>query len=72
MDDCRFLRISQVADRLGVSRTTVYDLIGRGSIPSVRLAGRGGRGILRIPAEALQKLATDAMAGVGDGEPTKR
>ncbi len=56
-----FLRISEVADRLGISRTTAYDLIQRGSLPAVRLAGRGGRGLLRVPAAALERLAADAM-----------
>lgn len=63
-----FLRISDVADRLHVSRTTVYDLIQRHSLPAVRLAGRGGRGILRVPAEALEKLAADAMQTASEGD----
>ena len=52
-----FLRVSEVADALNVSRSTAYDLIQRGQIPSVRLEGRGGRGILRVPADALLRLA---------------
>jgi excisionase family DNA binding protein len=57
MDEKMFLRISEVADLLGVSRSTAYDLVKRGQISSVRLEGRGGRGILRVPADALRKLA---------------
>jgi excisionase family DNA binding protein len=67
MDSKQFLRISEVADRLRVSRTTVYDLIQRRSIPAVRLAGRGGRGILRVPAGALEELAANAMSGIEPG-----
>jgi excisionase family DNA binding protein len=67
MDGKLFLRISEVADRLGVSRTTVYDLIQRRSIPAVRLAGRGGRGILRVPAVALEELAANAMSAAVPG-----
>src|SRR5262249_29894343 len=52
-----FLRISEVADLIGVSRATAYELVARRQIPSVRLEGRGGRGILRVPAEALRMLA---------------
>lgn len=73
MAEKEFLRVSDVADRLGVSRTTAYELIQRGSLPVVRLAGRGGRGILRVPAAALEKLAADAMrAGGGEGDDAER
>lgn len=57
MSEKMFLRISEVADLLGVSRSTAYDLVQRGQIRSVRFEGRGGRGILRVPAEALHNLA---------------
>ena len=57
MSEKLFLRIPEVADSLGVSRATAYDLIARGQIPSVRLNGRGRRAILRVPADALRKLA---------------
>ena len=57
MGDKLLFRVCEVADAIGVSRATAYDLIARGQIPSVRLEGRGGRGILRVPAEALRKLA---------------
>jgi excisionase family DNA binding protein len=59
--DSMFLRIEEAAKALGVSRQTTYDLIARSTIPSVRLAGRGGRGMLRVPRAALEKLAADAM-----------
>lgn len=57
MSDKMYLRINEVAEHLGVSRATAYDLVNRGVIPSIRLEGRGERGILRVPAEALRKLA---------------
>jgi excisionase family DNA binding protein len=56
MTEKMFLRISEVADLLGVSRSTAYDLVQRGQIASVRLEGRGGRGILRVRADSLEKL----------------
>jgi excisionase family DNA binding protein len=68
MVEKEFLRISEVADHLGVSRTTAYDLVNRGTIPSVRLASRGARGLLRVPADALKKLAADAMRAEGKDE----
>jgi excisionase family DNA binding protein len=67
MADKIFLRMAEVAEALGVSRATAYDLVARGSIPSVRFSGRGGRGILRVPADALRNLAKLD----GDG-PTER
>ncbi len=60
------LRVAEVADLLGVSRATAYDLVARGSIPSIRLAGRGGRGLLRVPAAALQKLIAPGDAAPED------
>jgi len=63
-----FLRVSEVADAIGVSRATAYDLVARGQIPSVRLEGRGGRGILRVPVEALRKLANPEAAATPERE----
>jgi excisionase family DNA binding protein len=51
------LRVDEAAAMIGVSKATAYDMVKRGSIPSVRLTGRGGRGLLRVPADALRKLA---------------
>ncbi len=45
------LRPREVADLIGVSRTTAYELIAAGTIPSVRLGN-----LLRVPAAALEKL----------------
>jgi excisionase family DNA binding protein len=56
------LRVDEVAQMIGVSKATAYDLISRKEIPSIRLAGRGGRGLLRVPADALQRLIADRTA----------
>jgi len=53
------LRVDEVAQMIGVSKATAYDLINRNEIPSIRLAGRGGRGLLRVPADALQRMIAD-------------
>jgi excisionase family DNA binding protein len=57
------LRIDEVARLIGVSKATAYDLINRGEIPSVRLAGRGGRDLLRVPALMLRKLIEQRTSG---------
>jgi len=64
MADKMFLRISEVAEALCVSRATAYDLVARGSIPSVRFKGRGGRAILRVPARALLEIAQRSDSGM--------
>jgi excisionase family DNA binding protein len=50
------LRPREVADMIGVSRTTAYDLIAAHKIPSVRIGNH-----LRVPAAALEKLIEDGM-----------
>ncbi|MGD0290741.1 MAG: helix-turn-helix domain-containing protein [Candidatus Binataceae bacterium] len=45
------LRIDEMAQLIGVSRTTAYALVNKGEIPSVRIGG-----LLRIPNDALRKL----------------
>ncbi len=49
-------RVDEVAAMIGVSKATAYDLVNRNQIPSIRLTGRGGRGLLRVPADALRKM----------------
>ena len=43
-------RMPETAQALGVSLTKAYDLVYRGVVPSVRLAG-----VLRVPAEGLKE-----------------
>lgn len=57
----RFLKPSEVAQALGVSRSTVYQLIREGKIPHVVIADR----IRRVPARALEELAGRALDGAG-------
>lgn len=56
------LKVGELADAIGVSKATAYDLINRGAIRSVRLAGRGKRGLLRVPAAALRELTGESAA----------
>jgi excisionase family DNA binding protein len=46
------------AKRLRVSPSVIYDWISRGDLPSYR-AGPRPRSPLRIPAEAIEKLAAE-------------
>lgn len=53
----RLLKIPEVMAHLRVSRSTLHELMKRGELPVVRL----GR-CVRIPAEALDRLAERAVA----------
>jgi excisionase family DNA binding protein len=61
-----FLSVPELADRLGVSRRTAYNLVADRVVPSVRLRGR-----VRIPARALEEWAAEqervALASVAVG-----
>lgn len=52
---------AEAAERLAISRSTVYELLQRGMLPSVKLGN-----CRRIPAVALVELV-DRLSG--DGEP---
>jgi excisionase family DNA binding protein len=48
--------VQDAANRLGVSRNTVYNLVNEKKIPYMRLPSSGaGEGNIRIPREALEK-----------------
>lgn len=47
----KLLRVSEVMACLGISRATVYDLIAKGQIPSVKI-GRSRR----VPRKALKSM----------------
>lgn len=50
IEDRLLLRPSEVADTLGIGRTSAYALIAAGEIPSVRLGTS-----VRVPADALRE-----------------
>ncbi len=52
---------------LNVSRSRLYEMLNAGTIPAVQLEGR----TWRIPCEAIEKLARDAMNAAQD-ESAKR
>lgn len=45
------MTVSQTAIMLGISRTTAYECVRRGSIPSIRLGGR-----IIVPTQAIEQL----------------
>ncbi len=51
--ETRLLTVPEVAERLRVSRPTVYRRIAEGSIPAVRIGERSGP--LRIPENELRE-----------------
>jgi excisionase family DNA binding protein len=59
-----FLSPSEVARRLGLSRSTVYRHIARGDLPALRL-GQDGRS-LRVRADVLETWL-EPTAAEGDG-----
>jgi excisionase family DNA binding protein len=50
----RLLTVPQVAERLGVDRTTVYRLIHEKELPAVRLRRGPKRAPLRIPEDEFE------------------
>ena len=51
----RAYRVKDVAEALSLSLSTVYDLVRRGEIRSIRI-GRGRRKLTLIPREALDEF----------------
>lgn len=51
-----FLRPVEAAALIGASKSKTYELIEKGEIPSVRIGG-----LLRIPREAIERLAHEAI-----------
>lgn len=49
MDNRLLLRPAEVAQTLGVGRSTVYEMIAAGTLPTVRIGT-----CLRVPVEALR------------------
>jgi excisionase family DNA binding protein len=51
-----FVRVSEAAKLLSMSRSKAYEAMQQGVIPAVRIAG-----VWRVPREALEQMAADAM-----------
>jgi excisionase family DNA binding protein len=55
-----FVRVSEAAHLLRISRAKCYELVALGSIPSVKIGNS-----LRVPYKALQDLANKATGAQG-------
>ena len=55
------LKPTEAADALGVSRSTIYELVAAGTVPSVRL----GRSV-RVPVASLWKFAEVEIFAVAE------
>lgn len=53
-----FVRVSEAALMLRISRAKAYELVATGAIPSVRIGSS-----LRVPLQSLRDLAARAVAG---------
>lgn len=57
MGEQRFVRMSEAARRLGLSRTRIYELAQCQRVPFVRLADQ----TMRVPVAWLDRLEDEAM-----------
>lgn len=55
------LRIDVATERLAVSRATLYRMVQRGEIPTVRIGTA-----VRVPVSALERWLAGQIAGQGD------
>jgi excisionase family DNA binding protein len=53
----QFLRVTEVAELVGLRRSRVYELVASGAIPSVRLSQRR----ILVPREGIEALARAAV-----------
>jgi predicted site-specific integrase-resolvase len=51
-----FVRLSEAARLLSMSRSAAYDAMRKGAIPAISIAGKW-----RVPVDALRKLAAEAI-----------
>jgi excisionase family DNA binding protein len=58
-----FLKPIEAAAALGISKSKIYEMLARREIPSTRIGG-----LIRIPAQALKELVSQAMGEKRDGE----
>jgi excisionase family DNA binding protein len=57
----RLLRVPEVAERLGISKSTAYNLIATGQLPAQQLGGRGYS--LRVDEYELERFIYDEDEG---------
>jgi excisionase family DNA binding protein len=57
--DVLMVRPVEAAAMLSISRSSVYELVASGALPSVRIGGR----MVRIPVAAIRRMAESATDG---------
>jgi excisionase family DNA binding protein len=57
------LKVSEVRERLALSRSTTYALLESGRIPSIAMPGLGNRSLRRVRPEDLEKFINDHAVG---------
>ena len=56
--DRMLLRVTEVAEALGIGRSKAYELVASGTLPSVRIGAS-----VRVPADALRNWIAERIAG---------
>jgi excisionase family DNA binding protein len=60
----RLLKVPEVAARTALSRTTIYELIARGDLPSVALGGTRTRRVREADLDAWIRRQAEAQSSV--------
>ena len=62
MNTVQCLRAEEVAEELGIARSTAYALMASGELPVIRI----GKSV-RVPVDALRAWIAQKVEGKGDG-----
>ena len=61
-DQVLLLRIDAAAERLAISRTTLYRMVQRGELPIIHIGSA-----IRVPVASLERWLADHVANQGGG-----
>jgi len=59
----KMLRTKEVAERLGVTRKTIWNMIQRGSLPNAKKIDPNAKSMILIPESDLEKLMSEQNIG---------
>ncbi len=60
--DRLLLDVASAARTMGISRSTLYELLSRGELPSIRIASRR-----LVPRQSIEDFIARALAGPAEG-----
>ncbi len=60
--DVLMVRPVEAAAMLSISRSSVYELIASGALPSVKVGGR----MVRVPVAAIRRIVDEAQSATDD------